>query len=271
MKLFILLFAVLLSPLSFSNDNYYSAITNETGAQLKSALKNIIKRSHKDRGYSALFNVYSESDRDRTYDRDGSIVDMYSENPNGKDPYNFKSKNKKCGTYKGEADCYNREHIFPQSSFRKASPMRADFFHVYPSDGYVNNRRGRYPFGEVKNAKWTSKNGSKVGLNTFEGVSVTAFEPIDEFKGDIARALFYFATRYQDRITSFNHEWLDGSRHQVYRGWFSRLLLKWHKQDPVSAHERNRNNAGYSFQGNRNPFIDHPEWVQKIWVKSRIR
>ena len=91
------------------------------------------------------------------------------------------------------------------------------------------------------------------------------FEPIDEFKGDIARALLYFATRYEGRVGSFNHVMFDGSREQVYTTWFLNMLVKWHKMDPVSPHEIHRNDVGFRFQGNRNPFIDHPEFVEKIW------
>ena len=266
MKKLFLILALCFSQSAVAGQNYYSSISNETGYQLKSALKRILSRTHKTQSYGALFRAYDETDRDDTYDGDGSIVDMYSENPNGADPYVFNSPKKRCGTYKKEADCYNREHIFPQSAFGKARPMRSDFFHVYPSDGYVNNRRGRLSFGEVGKApKWTSRNGSKVGRNIFENVGNQVFEPIDEFKGDIARSLFYFATRYEDRIQQFNHEWLDGSRDRVYKAHFVRMLIKWHKQDPVSTHERNRNNRGHSFQKNRNPFIDHPGWVEKIW------
>ena len=265
MKKLVFTFTLLFSLSATAGLNYYDSITNETGYQLKSALARLLKKTHQSQSYGALFRVYSETDADLTYDKDGSIMDMYSERANSADPYVFDSARKRCGSYKKEADCYNREHLFPQSSFNKRSPMRSDIFHVYPSDGYVNNRRGHLPFGEVANADWTSRNGSKVGTNTFEGVNTKVFEPIDEFKGDIARALLYFATRYENNITSFNHEWLDGSREQVYRGWFKRLLLKWHKQDPVSEHEINRNNKAFSFQKNRNPYIDHPEWVTMIW------
>ncbi|MFT6068164.1 MAG: endonuclease I [Bacteriovoracaceae bacterium] len=265
LKKLVFIFTLLFSLSATAGLNYYDSITNETGYQLKSALARLLKSTHRSQSYGALFRVYSETDADLTYDKDGSIMDMYSERADSSDPYVFDSARKRCGSYKKEADCYNREHLFPQSSFNKRSPMRSDIFHVYPSDGYVNNRRGHLPFGEVAKADWTSRNGSKVGTNTFEGVKTKVFEPIDEFKGDIARALLYFATRYENNITSFSHEWLDGSRDQVYKPWFKRLLLKWHKQDPVSEHEVNRNNKAYSFQKNRNPFIDHPEWVTMIW------
>ncbi len=250
-------------------ENYYESITNQKGFELKSALKKLLARTHRPQGYKALYRVYITSDIDTTYDNDGSIVDMYSENPKGVDPYIFKTERQRCGQYSKEADCYNREHIFPQSSFKKKPPMRSDFFHVYPTDGYVNNRRGHFPFGEVDGIpSYTSQNGSKVGYNTFESQGSKVFEPINEFKGDIARALFYFATRYENRIQEFHHDWLDGSRSRVYKPWFTRLLLKWHRQDPVSVHEQNRNNAGFSFQENRNPFIDHPEYVESIWANS---
>jgi len=265
MKNLYIVLLFLITQQIYAATNYYDSIRNESGYELKTALKNLLASTHKARSYGELFRVYTESDIDTTYDADGSIVDIYSENPKGKDPYVFTGGTKRCGSYKKECDCYNREHLFPQSAFFKRSPMRSDFFHIFPTDGYVNNRRGHLAFGEISNPKWTSMNGSKLGPNSFEHRGGQVFEPIDEFKGDIARALLYFATRYEDQIQSFKHDWLDGSKDQVYKKWFVRLLLKWNKQDPVSDHEKNRNNAGFAFQKDRNPFIDHPEWVEKIW------
>lgn len=268
MKTLATLIFVISSPL-FANSSvkaYYAEFKNLKGYELKSALSRKLAETHMDRGYGALINVYFQSDADRTYDKDGSLVDMYSENPNYQDAYRFNSRSQKCGSYKGESDCFNREHLVPQSSFHKRQPMRNDFFHVYPSDGYVNGRRSNHPFGEVNHAQWTSTNGSKLGSNTYGNqYSGSAFEPIDEFKGDIARALLYFAVRYEYQIPSFSHKMFDGSREQVYKTWFLSMLLRWHKLDPVSAHEKHRNNIGHKFQGNRNPFIDNPEWAYKIW------
>ncbi len=262
-----LMFALFLSISTFANvDGYYDSTIGLTKFELKTELKKIISKGHRDQGYSALYNYYFISDKDHFYDGDESIVDIYSENPRGKDPYNFTGKRHKCGTYKVESDCFNREHLFPQSIFKKARPMRSDFFHVFPTDGKVNNRRGRLPFGEVIHAKWTSKNGSKKGFNSFPGYSGEVFEPIDEFKGDVARALLYFGTRYEDKIANWSHPMLSHDKHTAYAKWFVNLLLKWHKQDPVSEHERVRNEYGYEFQGNRNPFIDHPEFVEQIWL-----
>ncbi len=252
--------------------NYYSSATG-SGYTLKTQLKNIIKNGHTDRGYSALIDAYIKTDSDLFYENDNTVLDMYSENPTGQDPYNYTHGNRTCGNYNSENNCYNREHIFPQGFFNEGLPMRSDIHHVVPTDGAVNGRRSNYPFGEVSNATWTSLNGSKVGNNTFENFSGIVFEPINEFKGDIARMLLYFATRYEDEV--LDNSWdnhnssesnpLNGTKNQFYESWYIRLLYKWHTQDPVNQREIVRNNEAYQFQGNRNPFIDHPEYVAQIW------
>lgn len=248
---------------------FYAGLENESGFALKTKLNQKLRSTHRDNGYGALISVYFKSDIDTTYENDGSIMDIYSEDPTSYDPYNFRTKKNVCGSYRQESDCFNREHLFPQSSFDKQRPMRTDFFHIFPTDGYVNGHRSNYAFGEISNPTWVSRNGSKLGKNTVGKYRGTVFEPIDEFKGDIARALLYFATRYEHRIKTFHHVMLNGTKDQVYADWFLSLLLKWHKQDPVSAHEIHRNEIGFQFQGNRNPFIDHPEWVEKIWLGAK--
>ncbi len=253
------------SVFAVADKGFYNEVKSLSGYKLKTALKKIVKRTHINRGYGSLMNVYFNSDADTTYNGDGSIVDMYSENPSSYDPYQFSKKGQKCGNYQKESDCFNREHVFPQGIFNKAAPMRSDFFHVYPTDGYVNGRRSNFPFGEVDRPVWVSANGSKLGNNTTDGYNGRVFEPIDEFKGDIARALLYFATRYEDRVTSWNHTMLNGTSDQVYADWFIKLLVKWHKMDPVSEHEMKRCDIGEKYQGNRNPFIDNPQWVEDIW------
>ncbi len=245
---------------------YYDNAQGLTGYQLKTALKSIITNGHNVQSYNDLYNAYETTDTDHYYENDGTVLDMYSENPTGADPYNYQHHQQTCGNYSDEGDCYNREHLMPQSIFNSASPMVSDVHFVVPTDGYVNNRRSNYPFGVVNNPTWTSDNGSKLGLNTVYGYSGTVFEPIDEFKGDIARMLFYIATRYEDQIASWNNsDMLDGSSDQVFTDWFLHVLLDWSAQDPVSQREIDRNNAVYTYQGNRNPFIDHPEWVNAIW------
>ncbi|MFN9958744.1 MAG: endonuclease, partial [bacterium] len=84
----------------------------------------------------------------------------------------------------------------------------------------------------------------------------TVFEPLDEFKGDIARCLLYFATRYEDQITSWNYTMFNGTSTQVFTNTFINILVTWNNLDPVSPYEIAKNNAVYTFQGNRNPFID---------------
>lgn len=272
MQKFIVLLILCLGLSSFADrydlDSYYHGTKGLTGYRLKSAVKDIITQNHRDRGYSDLLTVYFQSDVDRDFEGDGSIVDIYSENPKGRDSYTFSNPKQACGSYQKEADCFNREHLFPQSIFHKQSPMRNDFFQVYPTDGYVNNRRGHLPFGEVGKPQWVSQNGSKLGMNVTAGYRGLVFEPIDEFKGDVARALLYFATRYEDKIASWRHDMLNNTGDQVYADWFLELLIKWHHMDPVSDHEINRNNVGFEYQGNRNPFIDHPEWVDQIWLTN---
>ncbi len=247
-------------------DSYYGNLDSYQGNDLRSRIKAVISKSHHGRSYSDLFEAYFDGDIDKTYEGDLSIVDIYSEDPITKDPYTFESINQKCGSYRGESNCFNREHLFPQSVFHKRSPMRSDYYHVFPTDGYVNGKRSNYPFGEVSNPEWSSRNGSKLGSNSISGYNGRVFEPIDEFKGDVARALLYFGTRYEDNLRSFkNYPMLDKSSGKFYSKWFLEMLLRWHKQDPVSEYEQNRNEAGFRFQGNRNPYVDHPEWVERAY------
>lgn len=251
---------------------YYASADGLTGYALKSELHNIID-NHSTQSYSALWSFYLSYGRDTYYENDGSILDIYSENPTGSDPFNFTAGSDQCGSYSGESDCYNREHAFPRSWFGGAvAPMNTDVHHIFPTDGYVNARRSSYPYGEVGSASYTSSNGSRLGSAASGlGYSGTVFEPIDEFKGDIARAYFYMATRYEDVISgwenqsSYGNDALNGTSTQVFESWFLNMLLSWHAQDPVSQKEVDRNDAAYSFQGNRNPFVDHPELVGEIW------
>ncbi len=245
---------------------YYDDANGKTGYTLKSSLYNIIK-GHTDKGYGALWTLYETSD-DKP---NGKVWDMYSDVPGGTPAYEYTFGSDQCGNYSGEGSCYNREHSFPKSWFNDASPMNNDPFHIVPSDGYVNGKRGNYAFGEVGSATWVSTNGSKVGASNYPGYSETVFEPIDAYKGDFARGYFYMATRYENVIAGWENNndngdaMLDGTSDQVYEDWALEMLLAWHNADPVSQKEIDRNDAIYDFQGNRNPFIDHPEYVASIW------
>ncbi|WP_163408151.1 endonuclease [Flavobacterium ajazii] len=243
---------------------YYSTATG-TGYALKTQLYNIIK-DHTNNGYAGLYTTYLTSDVDNFYENDGTILDMYSENPSGTDPYNYTTgTTQRCGNYSVEGDCYNREHIIPQSVFNEQSPMVADAHFITPTDGKVNGVRSNYPHGTVSSATYTSQNGSKLGSSSVSGYSGTVFEPVNAFKGDIARMYFYFATRYENTVAGYSYAMFNGSSNQVFTTAFLNLLLAWHAQDPVSAREVARNNAIYARQNNRNPFIDHPEYVNLIW------
>ncbi len=244
---------------------YYDNASGKTGYVLKTALKNIITNGYVSYSYNDLYTIYKDSDTDHYYENDGTVLDMYSEKPTATDAYEYTHISEKCGTYSAEGSCYNREHIVPQSVFGSASPMKSDAHFVVPADGYVNGRRSNYPFGVVQNPTWTSTNGSKLGNNSTSGYTDKVFEPIDEFKGDIARMLFYFATRYEDQVADWSHDMFNGTSDQVFSDWFLAILLDWHAADPVSQREIDRNNAVYNYQKNRNPYIDHPTWVNDIW------
>ncbi|WP_281866278.1 endonuclease [Flavobacterium sp. GSB-24] len=260
------LFLLMFTAVGFAQipSGYYNTATG-TGYTLKTQLYNIIK-GHTDNGYAGLYTTYQTSDVDNFYENDGTVLDMYSENPSGTDPYNYSTgSTQRCGSYSVEGDCYNREHIIPQSVFNEQSPMVADAHFITPTDGKVNGIRSNYPHGTVSSVTYTSQNGSKLGSSSVSGYSGTVFEPINAFKGDIARMYFYFATRYENTVAGYSYAMFDGSSNKVFTTAFLNTLLAWHAQDPVSAREIARNNAIYARQGNRNPYIDHPEYVNQIW------
>jgi endonuclease I len=284
MKNITLLF-LLLSVLGVAQipTGYYVSANGLNGYPLKSELSTIITNGYNGQSYGALITLYNTSDNDAYYDngtQTNTILDMYSEIPNAADPYNWTiGTSANCGNYNSEADCYNREHIFPQGFFSQNEPMRSDAHHVIPSDGWVNGLRSSFPFGNV-NANGanvtTTLNGSKKGPSITSGFTGTVFEPIDEFKGDIARMLLYFATRYENNINdsgwdaanASSNNPRDGSSDRFYDQWYIDLLLDWHVADPVSQKEIDRNNDIYIHQNNRNPFIDNPQYVAMIWAPS---
>lgn len=254
---------------------YYQSAEGKTGFELKTALYDIIK-GHTNKTYNDLWTFMSTYSLDTYYENDNTILDMYSEIPSASDSYNFDPIVKQCGNYKAEADCYNREHSFPKSWFDDKYPMYSDVHHLFATDGYVNGKRSNFPYGEVDTATFTSSNGSKLGSPTANLVTLgftgdTVFEPIDEFKGDLARAYFYMATRYENTIGSWetnstnSDAVLNGSTDAVFEPWVIAMLKEWHTNDPVSPKEEYRNDAAFQYQGNRNPFVDHPEYVSEIW------
>ena len=248
---------------------YYNTATG-TGYVLKTQLHNIIN-DHFDRGYAGLYTTYTTSDKDFYYENNGTLLDMYTENPTGPECEFVYGINQDDGTL-GNAECerYNREHLIPQSVFGSGiQPMFSDAHFVVPSDKYVNAQRGDFPFSKVSIANSTYSNDSKKGPNLNSGYSAgysgTVFEPIDEFKGDIARMLLYFATRYEDLVAGWSFTMFNNTSNQVFTSQAINVLLTWSNNDPVSPREIDRNNAIYARQNNRNPFIDHPEYAMQIW------
>lgn len=265
--LFSLLFAVaFINAFAQIPAGYYNGTTGLTGAALKSKLNQIITNGHIDHGYNGLWSGYQTTDRDYYYENDGTILDIYSENANGPDPYTFTYSTNQCGSYSTEGNCYNREHVVPQSLFNSNSPMVADIHFIRATDGKVNGMRSNYPYGKVGTASFTSLNGSKLGTSVSPGYSGTVFEPVDAFKGDVARMIFYFVTRYETQLSGFSSgNMLGSSAFPGLQTWELNQLLAWNALDPVSPAEIGRNNASYIYQGNRNPYIDHPEYVDQIW------
>lgn len=260
-----LLLLLSLITLAQAPANYYNTATG-TGYTLKTQLKTIISNGYIDKGYAALWNIYYTSD----VRADGKVWDMYSD-------CNLTFGTDQDTGSGGTSQCqkYNREHSFPKSWFNDAAPMHNDAFHVLPADKYVNGIRGNFAFGIVGNANFTSLNGSKRGNNIAPGSpSATVFEPADEFKGDLARIYFYMATRYQDVVANWTgndsdgDSMLNGTSNKVFSQWTLDMLYQWHIADPVSTKETNRNNVIYGYQKNRNPFVDHPEYVAMIWGAS---
>ena len=237
---------------------YYKAADGKCGAELKTALFNIIKNPSVT-SYKGLYSAYVKTDTRA----DGFVRDWYS------NATNYRHNVDNAGNYSKEGDMYNREHSIPQSWFSEASPMVSDVVHVLPTDGYVNNRRSSYLLAEVSSVTYSSKNNySKLGSCKTTGYSGTVFEPNDEIKGDMARIYFYMATCYQDKCTN----WTKGEATKVFStqnkgltNWVVDMFMDWSKRDLIDDVETARNNAVQEVQGNRNPFVDYPGLEDYIW------
>ena len=240
-------------------NGYYDNAAGKTGDELKTALHSIIA-GHTSISYQQIWSAFWSTDN-----KGNNVVwDMYSDGANYTYNYYSGNGNDQCGEYNSEGDCYNREHSWPQSWFSNASTPTTDLHHIFPTDGFVNQQRSNYSFGEVQTASWTSQNGSKLGTcKSSLGYNGTVFEPIDEYKGDFARALMYMSVRYYGEDSSWGTSGMTNK--SVIKDWAINMLMNWSDNDPVSQKEIDRNNVVYGIQSNRNPFIDHPEYARAIW------
>lgn len=265
---------------------YYSTLDNQSGSALFAAISERAAYNATKLTYDGLWTAFKTTDvYPIGHAKAGKIWDMYSN-------YAFTVQTKGA-TYSKEGDCYNREHSLPKSWFGgsdnySSTNQGCDLGHLIPTDGYVNGRRSNYAFGEVQTATYTSGNGSLLGTSvstltttttTLSGTSVSTgtpkvFEPVDEYKGDFARIYMYMRARYQD----LNLAQADGgivhfttttsaSTEAKYglKDYSVILLMKWHRQDPVSQKEIDRNNGLQQAQGNRNPFVDYPYLAEYLW------
>ena len=220
--------------------------------------------------YDGLWDAYKTSD---VYPADsvgkaGKIWDMYSN-------VLWTPGQKQCGNYSNVGSCYNREHSVPKSWFNEKKPAYYDLGHIIPTDGYVNNQRGNNPIGECEGGT-RLKNGSYVatgrsGSSTFSGYTSigTVFEPDDQYKGDFARMYMYMAVRYKkgnkDDVSISSEMYNTTDANYGFTAYSVALLMKWHRMDPVSRKEIDRNNGMQSEQGNRNPFVDYPILAEYLW------
>ncbi len=242
----------------FSIEAYYSSATGLTGDALKAGLHEII-HGHTVIGYGDLWEVLSETDRD-------------PENPNNVILL-YKQTSQSNTTHGGNVNDWNREHVWAKSrgNFGKSMGAGSDIHHLRPTDASVNQNRGHLDFDEVDNG------GSRHTEATDCYYDHDSWEPPDEVKGDIARMLFYMAVRYEgcqadkddpDITVCVDLELDEAVKKDSKEPSIGKLsvLLEWHKNDPVSDFERTRNNIIFEkYQHNRNPFIDHPEFVELIW------
>lgn len=241
-------------------DNYYSAVDNKSSAESILDALNTIISGHTVISYKGLEPYYEQTDF-----AGDTVWDMYSTCRFTMADAN-KSQNSVC-------DAWNKEHSIPQSWFNEGSPMKSDLFHVYPTDARVNNFRSNLPYGEVagnNGAGFPDNFGGhglgKKGSNTFPGYTGTVFEPADEYKGDFARTYFYMVARYRNNALNASGGSAVFTSNKTNLTEFAKnLFLKWHRQDPVSQKEIDRNQAVYGIQNNRNPFIDYPELAEYIW------
>jgi endonuclease I len=244
---------------------YYDGTAGLSGEALRQQLHLII-RSHTRISYSAVWDALAETDRDNTYPDNVVLLYTLRSQP---------AAHRDRGTsfdYEANGytlnDSWNREHVWPKSHGfdRESDTAYTDLHHLRPADRSVNSARNTRSFDFCFEV-YFDNGGTIETANRTSGAPHYCWEPPDEVKGDIARMMFYMAVRYEG--PGYDLELVDevvpNNNHLPILGKLS-TLIKWHLADPVDNWERQRNHLIYhNYQGNRNPFIDHPEWVELIW------
>lgn len=244
---------------SFSQipNGYYDLAEGLTGDELKTALHNIIK-GHTEFSYTSsstdVWDILKKTDKDP--DNANNVILLYSGwSVNAGQEYNSGSG-------------WSREHVWAKShgDFGTSPAAGTDVHHLRPADVSVNSARNNKDF-DMGGNQYIDGDGE-----TQCYVDNDSWQPRDEVKGDVARMIFYMAVRYEGGINDPDLELVEAVNSvnltQEGKGYHGKLsvLMNWHKEDPVSEFERNRNDVIYSYQNNRNPFIDHPEYVEEIWT-----
>ena len=232
-------------------NGYYESLNGKKDGDLKTAVYSLIHNFTRISSYNDLPRYFEHTD---VYPNSKRWWDMYADIP------------LYAPSFKG----LNREHSFPKSWWGGSTTVAAytDLNHLYPSEMAANSAKSNYPLGTVNTSSSVKfDNGmTKVGypVNGQGGNAQFVFEPDDEYKGDFARTYFYMVTCYQDY--TWKYTWmLQQNTYPTLSPWAVKLLLEWHRMDPVSQKERDRNDVVYSYQNNRNPFIDLPELAEYIW------
>ncbi|MEV5451004.1 MULTISPECIES: endonuclease [unclassified Streptomyces] len=227
------------------DSTYYKDAIGKTGDSLKSALHTIISDQTK-LSYSAVWDALKATDEDP--DNSGNVILLYS----------GVSRSKSLNG--GDTGDWNREHVWAKShgDFGTSTGPGTDIHHLRPSDVRVNSVRGNKDF---------DNGGSAVSEGGGSLTDSDSFEPRDAVKGDVARMIFYMAVRYEggDGFADLEVNGQVDNGSNPYMGKLS-VLKAWNDEDPPDAFEERRNQVIYDeFQHNRNPFVDHPEWVESIW------
>lgn len=253
------LFIIIQNSFGQIPNGYYNNAKNLTGQELKSALNNIIKRHTKypyTNSSTDVWDILKEADRDPN--NSNNVIGIYS---------NFSMD--AMAEYAGGSG-WSREHVWAQSrgNFDRSHDAGTDTHHIRACDISTNSARSNRNF-DYGDFNYVDKSGTYKGsTDSKTSNSNFVWEPRDEVKGDVARMIFYMATRYEgnngepDLELTENH--LSNGDQSPLHSKLS-VLLEWHLMDIVSDEERRRNDIIYGFQNNRNPFIDHPEYVCKIY------